>query len=192
MSPSVVFKVLIAGDGGVGKTTLLHRYVSGKFILDTKMTLGVEILKKFVQIGDYNVMLQLWDFGGQEQFRFMLKNYVLGAHGAIIMYDLTRFVSLQNVAEWVDIVRKGNPRLPLILIGGKKDLSDSIFIKPDDVLSFKDQYNFFNNLQVSSKTGEGVQDVFDLLTKEMLGKIILLKFFTNFLLKKSKKKKKGK
>ena len=174
MSPSVVFKVLIAGDGGVGKTTLLHRYVSGKFILDTKMTLGVEILKKFIQIGDYNVMLQLWDFGGQEQFRFMLKNYVLGAHGAIIMYDLTRFVSLQNVAEWVDLVREANPRLPLMLVGGKKDLADSIFIKPEDVLEYKNLYQFFKNLQVSSKTGEGVQDVFDLITKEMLGKMIAL------------------
>lgn len=174
MSPSVVFKVLIAGDGGVGKTTLLHRYVSGFFKLDTKMTLGVEILKKFVQIKDYNVMLQLWDFGGQEQFRFMLKNYVLGAHGAIIMYDLTRFVSLENVIDWVQLVREANPRLPLILVGSKKDLVDHIYIKPEDVLDFKNKYNFFNQLQVSSKTGEGVDDTFDSLTREMLGKIVTL------------------
>ena len=73
MEPDFTFKVILAGDGGVGKTTLVNRYIEDKFELDTKMTVGVNILNKNVVIGDeINCALQIWDFGGQERFRFFL------------------------------------------------------------------------------------------------------------------------
>jgi len=87
MSKSIVLKVLTGGDGGVGKTTLLHRYVEGKFSSETKMTIGVEFFLKELMIDDQKVLLQLWDFGGQERFRFLLKSYVIGARGALLMFD---------------------------------------------------------------------------------------------------------
>ena len=77
MPGPVLLKVITAGEGGVGKTTLLYRYVEGRFVVNTKITLGVEFFMKTLQIGETTVNLQVWDFGGQEHFRPLLKNYSL-------------------------------------------------------------------------------------------------------------------
>ncbi len=172
MSRSVVFKVLTAGDGGVGKTTLLHRYIEGKFIQDTQMTLGVEFFRKEIKIGEDTTFLQLWDFGGQKQFRFMLQRYVTGARGAIIMFDLTRFQSLENIEEWVNICKKGDDNIAMILIGTKSDLGEEITIDENYVLDIKEEFNFIDYIKVSSKTGENIDNLFKILTKEILKRFI--------------------
>ena len=117
MSKPIVLKVLTAGEGGVGKTTLLRRYVEGKFSSETKMTMGVEFFLKELNIDGQKVMLQLWDFGGQERFRFLLESYVIGARGALLMFDLTRTMTLENIEQWVQIVRKEDPELPILFLG---------------------------------------------------------------------------
>ena len=89
MSRPLVLKILTAGEGGVGKTTLLHKYIKGEFLADTKMTIGVEFFLKEMNVDGFDVILQLWDFGGQERFRFLLESYVTGARGALLMFDLT-------------------------------------------------------------------------------------------------------
>ena len=78
----IILKVLTAGEGGVGKTTLLRRYVDGIFMADTRMTIGVEFFLKELTIEEKKITLQLWDFGGQERFRFLLESYAAGAKGA--------------------------------------------------------------------------------------------------------------
>lgn len=171
-SHSIIYKIITAGDGAVGKTTLLRRYVEGKFIFDTQMTLGVEIFTKRIKYKDEMVMLQLWDFGGQEQFRFMLSSYMLGAKGALIMFDLTRYSTINSIDDWVKICRSANPSLPLILIGGKADLVKDIMVSDDIVLEIKKKYNFIDYLKTSAKTGENVGKAFELLVKkisEMIG-----------------------
>ena len=171
-SHSTIFKIITAGDGAVGKTTLLRRYVEGKFIFNSQMTLGVEIFTKRIKHKDEIVMLQLWDFGGQEQFRFMLSSYMLGARGAIIMFDLTRYVTVNSIDEWVKICRSANPNLPLILIGGKADLVKDIMVSDDIVLEIKKKYNFIEYLKTSAKTGDNVDKAFEILVKkisEMVG-----------------------
>ena len=77
MTKKFILKILTAGEGGVGKTTLLQRYVEGKFSEETKMTIGVEFFLKEMEIDEKHCTLQLWDFGGQERFRFLLESYVL-------------------------------------------------------------------------------------------------------------------
>ena len=136
MPTTVVLKILTAGDGAVGKTTLLNRYVSGRFLEGATMTIGVDILKKVLFLEDYKVMLQLWDFGGQEQFRFLHTSYTMGASGAIVMFDLTRLITLNNVGEWVKICTTHVPDLPMILIGSKMDLQDLISVE-DDFINHK-------------------------------------------------------
>lgn len=98
-------KIITAGNGGVGKTTLLYRYVEGKFLTDTKATLGVEFFWKVFNAKEKQIDLQLWDFGGQQVFRHILKNYASGANGALILFDLTNKSSLEHIDEWVDICR---------------------------------------------------------------------------------------
>jgi len=168
MSKSIVLKVLTAGQGGVGKTTLLHRYVEGKFSSETKMTIGVEFFLKELMIDDQKVVLQLWDFGGQERFRFLLKSYVIGARGALLMFDLTRPMTLEKIQDWVNICRAQNPNLPILFLGSKADLVNNINISTDYIMAFKERFNLYDYLEVSSKTGKNVESVFENVTREIL------------------------
>ena len=168
MAKKFILKVLTAGEGGVGKTTLLHRYVEGKFSAETKMTIGVEFFLKEIEVDGKQCTLQLWDFGGQERFRFLLESYVLGAKGALLLFDLTRPMTLENLQEWVNIVRKGDNDLPILFLGTKKDLLDDIMVDDDYALTFKEQFKMFDFLKISSKSGENVQESFELLTRTIL------------------------
>lgn len=162
------YKVISAGDGGVGKTTLLHRYIHDRFIADTLMTLGVEFFTKEMALNNSPIKLQLWDFGGEEQFRFMLNKYMLGAKGALVMFDLTRLTTLKNIKDWIQICECGDPKIVKILIGAKLDLKEKISVTEEDALDVKDRYNFIDYIKISSKTGENVNLVFDVLVKKML------------------------
>ena len=168
MPQKFILKILTAGEGGVGKTTLLHRYVEGKFSADTRMTIGVEFFLKETEIDGKQCTLQLWDFGGQERFRFLLESYVLGAKGALLMFDLTRMSSLQNLEQWLNIVRKGDPSLPVLFLGTKLDLIDDIQVDDDYAKSFLKEYNLIDFLKISSKTGENVSNAFNKLTNIIL------------------------
>ena len=170
MPKKFILKILTAGEGGVGKTTLLHRYVEGKFSAETKMTIGVEFFLKETMIDENQCTLQLWDFGGQERFRFLLESYVLGAKGALLMFDLTRMMSLENLQQWLNIVRKGNPNLPVLFVGTKLDLVDEIQVDDDYANSFLKEFNLLGFLKISSKTGENVAEVFNYLTRTILEK----------------------
>ena len=167
----MVFKILTSGEGGVGKTTLLHRYIEGKFSAETKMTIGVEFFLKELNVDGQKVLLQLWDFGGQSRFRFMLESYVQGAKGAFLMFDLTRPMTLDNLENWVELVRKSDPNLPILFLGTKLDLTDEIFIDDDYISAYIEAFDLFDYMKVSSKTGENVQEAFETLTRAILRRI---------------------
>ncbi len=168
MSGSILLKVITSGDGGVGKTTLLYRYVEGRFLANTKITLGVEFFMKTLQVGEKTVNLQIWDFGGQEHFRPLLKNYSKGARGALLLFDLTRPSSLDRIDQWVNICREENPDIPIIFLGTKLDLIESISVDDKFALKFPKKYDFFKYMKISSKTGENVNLAFELLAKEII------------------------
>ncbi|MHA2006057.1 MAG: Rab family GTPase [Promethearchaeota archaeon] len=168
MSTPKLFKIITAGDGGVGKTTLLYRYVEGRFLESTKMTLGVEFFMKEINIEDEIINLQVWDFGGQEHFRPLLKRYAEGARGALLLFDLTRPSSLERIEQWVNICRGDNPGIPIIFLGTKLDLTEEISVSENYALKFPEIYDFFKYLKVSSKTGVNVNLAFELLTVEIL------------------------
>lgn len=165
------FKIITAGEGGVGKTTLLYRFVDGVFLKDTKMTIGVEFFLKEVNIGVINCKLQLWDLGGQEQFRSLLRHYISGANAAILMFDLTRKITLIKLEEWIKILRDDNPNLPIILLASKLDLVDLISVTDEDAHSYMKEYDFIDYLKVSSKTGHNVNESFDILAKHIIAQV---------------------
>ncbi len=168
-----IFKVIVAGAGGVGKTTLLHRIVHDKFLADTKMTIGVEFFLLNMTVDNPNgecieINLQLWDFGGQERFRFMLDSYVMGAKGALLLYDLTRMRTLDNLESWIKICRKHDPELPILFVGTKLDRVEDISIADDYAKDFLEPLNLFGHLKVSSKSGENVMEAFRLVVTQIL------------------------
>ena len=171
VAKTTVLKTVIAGEGGVGKTTLLHRYVEGKFNADTRLTIGVEFHLKELVIDGRKVILQIWDLGGQERFRFLLKNYVKGSKGAMIMFDLTRPLTLDTIDNWIEICRDENPDLPILFLGSKADLADLIHFEEDYITEFIEKYDFFDYMKVSSKTGLNVDNAFEILAREIVKKI---------------------
>ena len=102
----IALKLLILGDGGCGKTTLLHRYIKREFIDTTTMTIGVEFFTKQAILNSTNVSMILWDITGQERFRHMIPSYMRGASGALLLFDVTNMVSFVNIGKWMNIVNK--------------------------------------------------------------------------------------
>ncbi|MHA2400573.1 MAG: Rab family GTPase [Promethearchaeota archaeon] len=173
MPSKTTFKIVVAGDGGVGKTTLLYRYVEDRFSFDTKMTIGVEIFRKTLTFDSgSSCALQIWDFSGQERFQFLIQNFVMGAKGALVLFDLTKSPRfLTRVDDWVEIVKSQNKNIPMVLVGTKADLKEKILINEDAVLDLMEKHNFLNYYLTSSKTGFNVSEAFNLLTSELVRRI---------------------
>ena len=169
----LAFKVCIFGDGGVGKTTLIHRYVTGVFSGDTTMTIGVDFHVKKMIIEGQEVALQIWDFAGEDRFRFLLPAYVRGASGGIFMYDITRFASLKNIKDWSEVIDectdKNKKPLPVILVGSKYDLAYKRAVPVEHAVGIYESGELFiAYIECSSKTGDNVELIFSTLAKEMM------------------------
>ncbi|MFX0009134.1 MAG: Rab family GTPase [Candidatus Hermodarchaeota archaeon] len=165
-----VFKILVAGDGGVGKTTLLRRFVKGIFDESTIETVGVDFFLKEIEFDEVKCSLQLWDLGGQERFRHLLENFIMGSRAALLLMDLTRLPKMQDIVNWVNMVRLHDMNLPILLIGTKYDLEDAIAIDDESALTIKNTFSMFDYVKTSSKTGYNVDEVFERITKELIKK----------------------
>ena len=100
------FKICIFGNATVGKTTLVRRLITGKFFLKTQVSIGIDIGIKAIEVEGNRIIFQIWDFGGEERFRFLLPSYSRGALGAIFMFDITKRPSLENLNDWLEVFTK--------------------------------------------------------------------------------------
>jgi small GTP-binding protein len=163
-----LFKILIAGNASVGKTSLLRRYVDGFFDDSTIMTVGVEFFIKDILLDDIHCTLQLWDLGGQERFRYLLENYVMGARGALLLFDLTKMPKIGNILEWVNIARLHDINLPIVLVGSKNDLEDYVAVDDESALHIKNTFNMIEFIKTSAKSGYNIEKPFEILTKKLI------------------------
>jgi small GTP-binding protein len=175
IEPDAMFKVCFFGDGGVGKTTLIGRYLTGVFKADNTLTIGVDFHIKKIKVNDKLVSLQIWDFAGESRFRFLLPSYVLGASGGIFMYDITRFSSLKNFNDWIEIFKKGfagdqDKQLPVLMVGSKLDLSYKRAVSSKDAYDLARDKNLYGYIECSSKDGRNVEDIFTEIAKLMLSR----------------------
>ena len=166
----IKFKVVIAGQKDVGKTSLLRRYATGKFDTSTLSTIGVDFETKKINVDDVEILLNLWDFAGEKKFRVLFPSYVSGASGALILYDITNKDSLYDLESWLGVI--DNVELPprtRLLIEHKIDLEDQRQVSRKEAKNFYKKYNLQGEiLGASAKTGENVEDVFQTLGKEIL------------------------
>jgi len=169
------FKVCIFGDAGVGKTTLVNRYLTGVFDSNYKITIGADFYLKKLIIDDKDVTLQVWDFAGEKKFRFLLPSYVAGSAGGIFMYDITRSSSIQSCKSWLEVFKKSFESnkidIPLVMVGGKLDLESKRTVFKEEASQIASIYDFSETLECSAKTGRNVEDIFLNLSKNMLDKI---------------------
>ncbi|GAB4306531.1 MAG: hypothetical protein Kow0069_03380 [Promethearchaeota archaeon] len=171
LSYDMTFKLLIAGDGGVGKTTLTRRYVTGLFTDATKMTIGVEFHLKDLVVDGNRVKLQIWDFGGEERFRFLLPEYCRGASGALFLYSITSYASLVHASEWIDIVQKhacGGRPVPVLLVGSKLDLEPYRKVMAQEAIELAKKLGMSGYVEVSAKDGRNVEEAFETITRLMI------------------------
>ena len=159
------FKLMMLGDASVGKTSLTLRYISGYFMQDLKLTLGVDFYSKTTKFNGKTVKLQIWDFGGEERFRFLLSQYSKGANAAFFLYDITNPMSLEHLPDWTQIVRENAGDIPIMLIGSKKDLDEFRAVPREEGILAAKKYNLASFVELSSKTGENVEKAFDVITE---------------------------
>ena len=123
-------KLIICGDGGVGKSTLTHRFLTKVFEESLKMTIGADFSVKSIEIDNQEVTLQIWDFAGEERFKVLFPGFLKDSNGGIIMYDITRYSSLRNLDDWLKLFKEemklSQTQIPLIMVGGKLDLEQKI------------------------------------------------------------------
>ena len=169
-----MFKIIIFGDGGVGKTTMITRYLTGVFRSDSEITIGVDFHVKKLDIDGKKVSLQIWDFAGEERFRFILPSYAIGASGGIFLYDITRYTSIKNFDSWLEIFLKGykitNHQIPVLMVGSKLDLDYKRAVSREEAYELAKKNNLYGYVECSSRTGDNVEEVFLEIGRLMLKK----------------------
>ncbi len=154
----------------MGKTSLIRHFCEGYFREAYLSTIGVSFLKKELKLGDKDIVLQIWDVGGQQIFQAMRPNYYKGAHGALLLFDVTNVSTLVHCADWYDEIRHARPKIPIYICGNKIDLP---YDKKDlemRAMSLATRLPM-NVMWTSAKTGTGMNVVFESIAKDMIKEV---------------------
>ena len=172
------FKLCIFGDGGVGKTTLIQRYLTKVFDVSTKMTIGADFSIKSLEIEGIKVVVRIWDFAGEERFKVLLPSFAKGADGGIFMYDISRYSSIKKLGDWLSIfernVRDQQMGIPIVMVGGKLDLEDKRSVEKAEAIELSKTYNLQGLYECSSKTGDNVEEIFEFITRKMMKNVDMI------------------
>jgi small GTP-binding protein len=169
-SQKILYKIVVIGDGGIGKSTMIQRLITGNYI-PMKITIGTDLFSYSTSFDDILVKLQIWDFAGEQRFRFFLPNYARGAHGCLLCYDITRFTSFDHLSEWYDIIRNNAPLAVVILVGEKLDLANiKRTVRKEDAQQFQEEHGISSFFETSSVSGYNNDIIFETLAKLILEK----------------------
>ncbi len=152
-----VYKIVLAGDGNVGKTSLIRRYCDGMFEQSRVMTIGVDFQTKVVLLGKNRVKLSIWDVAGQERFGSFRDSFYRGARAVALVFDLTEPESFAHLGLWRDEIRRIVPDVPMAVVANKTDLSP--VVSADDAHRWARQQGM-PFLQTSAATGHNVEPLF--------------------------------
>jgi len=159
------WKIMILGDKASGKTSLTIRYISGFYLQDLKLTIGVDFYSKMTNYNEKKVKLQMWDFEGEERFRFLLHQYCKGANAAFFLYNITIPSTLDHLPEWTQIIREHAGNIPILLVGTKAHLEEQRAVTREQGIQAARLHNLSGFIELSSKTGQNVEKLFDTMTE---------------------------
>jgi small GTP-binding protein len=165
---TAVYKIVTLGEAAVGKTSLVTKYVTGKFERDYRKTLGIDISTYDTQLDKGLFKLLIWDLAGQDIFRDLRTRYCQGASGGLLVFDLTRPQTLETVPRWVEAFREAvGPEPILMLVGNKADLEKRRKITQEQAEKVTKDLGLFTYKETSAKTGHHVTIAFNELAALM-------------------------
>lgn len=162
-----MFKLLIVGESGVGKTCILLRFAEDLFEENFLTTIGVDFKVKQITVDDKQIKLQIWDSAGQERFKNITMSYYRNCSGIIIVYDVTNHNSFEKVGEWIEEVRRYVPTVPLMIIGNKCDMEDKRQVSTEEGRELAAKYNLIF-LETSAKNNTNIENTFTDLSRLLM------------------------
>ncbi|TPX43900.1 hypothetical protein SeLEV6574_g04815 [Synchytrium endobioticum] len=155
-----LFKFVIVGHSGSGKSALLQRFVTQKFKAGSSHTVGIEFGSKVIRVGHKSIKLQIWDSAGQERFRAVTRSYWRGAAGCLLVYDITNRESFDALAIWLDDATSlASPNVAIILVGAKADMEEYRVISAMEANTFAQEHGLAF-IETSALSGDNVEEVF--------------------------------
>ena len=165
-----LFKILLLGDAGVGKSSIILRYTKNEFNAKMVSSIGVDFKTKDIIVNDKRVKLQIWDTAGHERFRTITTSYYRGAHGIVTVFDLTDRESFEHIGKWLDEINKyAKENVMRFLIGNKSDLVDKRQVQYEEARALSNRLNIYY-VETSAKNNINVSDFFQIATKNYLNK----------------------
>lgn len=162
-----LFKVVLIGDSGVGKSNLLSRFTRNEFNLESKSTIGVEFATKTIHTDGKNIKAQIWDTAGQERYRAITSAYYRGAVGALLVYDIAKRITYDNVQRWLKELRDhADQTIVIMLVGNKKDLRHMRQVQTDEAKEFCKKNKLFF-IETSALADSNVTAAFETILKEI-------------------------
>jgi len=169
----VLLKVIILGDSGVGKTSLMNQYVHRKFSNQYKATIGADFLTKEVMIDDKLVTLQIWDTAGQERFQSLGVAFYRGADSCVLVYDITDAKSFDNLESWMDeflvhAAPRNRDTFPFVVLGNKADLANKRQVNAQKAKAWCQSKGNIPHFETSAKESLNVEQAFHTIAKNAL------------------------
>jgi small GTP-binding protein len=164
-------KIIIVGDPAVGKTSLVKKFVSGQFAKDYRSSIGTNIFIKKIDMNKLGkITIQLWDIAGQERWINMRRSYYIGAKGVLIVGDLTRRNTFDQIKQfWVPDVKLYCELAPIVLIANKNDLKNQV--SKNEIDSLGKEINAISTIHTSAKTGENVENAFKIISEQVINNL---------------------
>jgi len=162
-----LFKVVLIGDSGVGKSNLLSRFTRNEFNLESKSTIGVEFATRSIQVDGKTIKAQIWDTAGQERYRAITSAYYRGAVGALLVYDIAKHLTYENVDRWLRELRDhADANIVIMLVGNKSDLRHLRAVPTEEAKSFAES-NQLSFIETSALDSTNVETAFHNILTEI-------------------------
>ena len=164
--PIIILKILILGDSGVGKTSILIKYINNKFDESHIATIGVDYMDKTIKYKNINVKLQIWDTSGQEKFRSIARNFYRNSDAIFIVFDLNNKDTYNSIKQWINDVEEHCPNIKKILLGNKSDLEKNV---SEEIIKNFAKENNLQYFETSAKNGTNIKEAFKAMVDLLLG-----------------------